>query len=434
MAVKIFGHTVSTPAAVAIAGGSGVAIWFAYKQHKASSASSATDPSAIDPVTGLPYSQDNQIDPLTGQAYLAEAQEYGSVAAAEQAVAGEASTQLSGAADSGLSDLTGTNTGVTTEVASGGYASNAAWAQAVTAGLSAIGYTSTDVAAALGLYLGGLPLSTLADGVSSASIVQAALAEYGPPPVGSFTMIAASPTTTASAGSTSTTPTITTPVVTTPAVTTPVVTTASVITTAPAGFRVVSVTGGDNVNLAWDAVAGATGYTIAYGPASGSLPYRQGAAAGDTSATVAGVGAGSAGSHYFEIQALPGGPWSGAVEASTTATTSTTTTSTAAATTSTAAATIGPAYPTPTNLHQTVYANEASLAANVTPNALCHYQVLKGGASVIDSSATASSSGAFHAEATGLASKTTYTWRVAVDQSSTNAASAWSGQVSFTTT
>ena len=196
MAVKIFGHTVSTPAAVAIAGGSGVAIWFAYKQHKASSASSAssaTDPSAIDPVTGLPYSQDNQIDPLTGMTYLAEAQEYGSVSAAEQATAGEASDDLSTADDSGLSDLTGTSTGTSLEAVPGGYATNAAWAQAVTAGLSDIGYSSTDVAAALGMYLGGLPLSTLADGVSSASIVSAALAEYGPPPVGTFTMIAASP-------------------------------------------------------------------------------------------------------------------------------------------------------------------------------------------------------------------------------------------------
>lgn len=90
MAVKIFGHEISTPAAAAIAGGSGLAIWFAYKQHKASqAASSASSPSAINPVTGLPYSEDNQIDPLTGQAYLQEAQEYGSVSAAEQAVAAE---------------------------------------------------------------------------------------------------------------------------------------------------------------------------------------------------------------------------------------------------------------------------------------------------------------------------------------------------------
>ena len=205
MAVKIFGHTISTPAAVAIAGGSGVAIWFAYKQHKASPAStSASNPSAIDPVTGLPYSEDNQIDPLTGMTYLAEAQQYGSVSAAEQATAGESSAALSsayGGYGTG-SGLVGSNTGVTTEVASGGYASNAAWAQAVTAGLSALGYTSTDISAALGMYLGGLPLTALPDGQSAVSIVQAALAEYGPPPVGTYQVIM--PTGTGSTGSGST--------------------------------------------------------------------------------------------------------------------------------------------------------------------------------------------------------------------------------------
>jgi hypothetical protein len=192
MAVKIFGHTVSTPAAVAIGVGSLGAIYFAYKQHAASTAAaSATSPSAIDPLTGLPYSEDNTIDPLTGEAYLAEAQQYGSVSAAEAAVSGGGYGYGSSYGGYGTgSGLVG-SAGVTTEVASGGYASNAAWAQAVTAGLTTIGYTSTDVSAALGMYLGSLPLTTLADGVSSASIVEAALAEYGPPPVGSFQIIMA---------------------------------------------------------------------------------------------------------------------------------------------------------------------------------------------------------------------------------------------------
>ena len=328
MAVKLFGHTISTPAAVAIAGGSGVAIWFAYKQHKdsAASSSSASNPSAIDPVTGLPYSQDDQVDPLTGMTYLAEAQEYGSVSAAEQAVAGEASDDLSTADDSGLSDLTGTSTGVTTEVASGGYASNAAWAQAVTTGLSDLGYSSADVASALGMYLGGLPLTTLSDGTSAVAIVQAALAEYGPPPVGTYTIIMPSSTTTAGAGSTSgsggtsgssgtVTGGPTGPVTSTPSA-------PAVITTAPTGFRVVSVTNGDDVNLAWNAVKGATGYVIAYGPTSGSQQYKQGVGGGSTTAaTVAGVGAGSAGKHYFELWATPaasGGPHAGPIEATTT--------------------------------------------------------------------------------------------------------------------
>lgn len=190
MSVKVFGHTISTPAAVAIGGGSLVAVWFAYKQHKASSSTtSASNPSAIDPVTGLPYSQDNQIDPLTGMAYLAEAQQYGSVSAAEQAVAGEASTSLSSAYGTGSGYTGSSGAGTSLEAVPGGYASNAQWAQAVTAGLSDLGYSSTDVAAALGMYLGSLPLSTLANGVSAVGIVQAALAEYGPPPVGTFTII-----------------------------------------------------------------------------------------------------------------------------------------------------------------------------------------------------------------------------------------------------
>ena len=344
MAVKIFGHSFSTPAAVAVGGGSLVAVYFAYKQHKASSASaSATDPTAIDPVTGLPYSQDNQIDPLTGMAYLAEAQQYGSVSAAEQATAGEASASLSSAYGSSPYE---TGSGVvgssgTTSISSGGYASNAAWAQAVTAGLTALGYTSTDISAALGMYLGGLPLTDLPDGQSAASIVEAALAEYGPPPVGSFTAVMPSTGSTGSGstgsgttdGGVTTGPTGT--VTTTPAVITTgptgtvttgptgtVTTTPAVITVAPTGFRVVSVTNGDNVNLAWNAVKGATGYVIAYGPTSGSQEYKQGVGGGGTTeATVPGVGAGTAGKHYFELWATPaktGGPHAGPIEATTT--------------------------------------------------------------------------------------------------------------------
>lgn len=330
MAVKIFGRTVSTPAAAAIAGGSGLAIWFAYKQHKASASATSTDPNAIDPVTGLPYSQDQQIDPLTGEAYLTEAQQYGSVAAAEQAVAGESSLDLTSAGGGG--GLVGSSTGVTTEVASGGYVSNAAWAQAVTAGLTTIGYTSTDISAALGMYLGGLPLTTLPDGASSASIVEAALAEYGPPPVGSFTVIMApssgsTPTGsgptgsgTSGGGTTSPGPSPTPTPAPAPAAPKPV-------TVAPSGFRVVSVTGHDTVNLAWNRLtppAGqgpVTGYVIAYGPTSGSQQYKQYASAGDTAASVAGVGGGSAGKHYFELWATPantGGPHAGPVEATTT--------------------------------------------------------------------------------------------------------------------
>jgi hypothetical protein len=187
--IKVFGHKISPTMAVIFAGGSGIAIWFAWKQHQSSAGTSA---SAIDPVTGLPYSQDNETDPLTGESYLAEAQQYGSVSAAENAVAGESSIDYS-AAGSGGGGLVGSSTGSlvpANEVQGTAYATNAAWAQAVEAGLTDIGYSSTDVAAALGRYLGGLSETS-----AQATIVQAAVAEYGTPPVGSFQIIQAPPTT-----------------------------------------------------------------------------------------------------------------------------------------------------------------------------------------------------------------------------------------------
>ena len=93
------------------------------------------------------------------------------------------------------------------------------------------------------------------------------------------------------------------------------------IDVAPSGFRVVNVTGGDNVNLAWNPVKGATGYVIAYGPTSGSQQYKQEVGGNASSATVAGVGGGTAGKHYFELWATPApanGPHAGPIEATTT--------------------------------------------------------------------------------------------------------------------
>jgi hypothetical protein len=175
----------STGEKIAVAlGGAGVA-WFAIKQHQSSSAASS---SAIDPLTGLPASQDNQPDPVTGEAYLAEAQQYGSVSAAEQALSG--SGLSGGYYGTGGSGLIGTSTGASlvpaNTVQGTAYATNAAWAQAVEAGLTDIGYAPTDISAALGRYLSGL-----SETAAQAGIVQAANAEYGPPPVGSFQVIQA---------------------------------------------------------------------------------------------------------------------------------------------------------------------------------------------------------------------------------------------------
>lgn len=173
--------------------GGAVLVFYLYKKNQSSSSSSGSN--AIDPLTGMPYSQDSQIDPLTGMSYLSEAQQYGSVQAAENAVAsGSAygSGYTSGGGFAGGSSGTagfGSLSGSTTQQASGSFDTNAQWAQTVTTGLTQLGYSSTDVSAALGLYLSGLPLGTAPDGVSYLTIVQAAVAEFGPPPVGTFQII-----------------------------------------------------------------------------------------------------------------------------------------------------------------------------------------------------------------------------------------------------
>lgn len=246
--VKIFGKKVSPWVAGAIGVGSLGVIWFAWKQHEASQGTSASA-SSIDPVTGLPYSQDNQDDPLTGQTYLAEAEEYGSVAAAENAVAGESSLDYSTAYGTGSGGVVGTSTGTglvpANEVQAATYASNAAWAQAAEAGLTDLGYSSTDIAAALGRYLGNLSETS-----DQATIVQAAIAEYGPPPVGSYQIIMASSTTTAGSGSTSTGTT-----------TGSTSSSSSSATSTVSGGRVTSVTNNTAV-IAWDHAGPATSWRL----------------------------------------------------------------------------------------------------------------------------------------------------------------------------
>lgn len=317
---SIAGHKVPRWAAFAGVGAVVVGGVLYFKNRSSSSSSSSgtgTSATATDPVTGLPYSEDNQIDPATGLTYLAEAEQYGSVAAAEQAVeAGYGSAGIGSEGGTGYSgEAYGEPTYTTAEGSAETYATNSEWAAAVQAGLPSItGDSSSDVATAVANYLAGLPLTT-----TQANDIQVALAEFGPPPTGSFSIIAASSSSGATSTGSSSSPGggASTGTTTTTAPAAP-----AVIKTAPTGFRVVSVTGGDNVNLAWNAVKGATGYVIAYGPTSGSQQYKQGVGGGATTeATVPGVGAGSAGKHYFELwatPAAPGGPHAGPIEATTT--------------------------------------------------------------------------------------------------------------------
>jgi hypothetical protein len=177
-----------------VGGGVGVVL-VVYLYRRGTSASTATtattaDSSTVDPATGLPYSQDSQIDPLTGMTFLSEAEEYGSVSAAEAAVSsgsaydpyGDADTSNVGY-DAGYSTGYGAYYGTGTPTGAS-YASNAAWAQAVQTGLSALGYSAETVGSALGLYLNGSALNA-----TQTAIVQTAVAEYGPPPVGSFAIV-----------------------------------------------------------------------------------------------------------------------------------------------------------------------------------------------------------------------------------------------------
>lgn len=184
--MKIGGHEINNwwliGGGVAVVGG--YLFWKHEANSSAASSSSSSDSSAIDPVTGLPYSEDNTVDPATGLTYLAEAQEYGSVQAAEEMV-------TSGSAyygDTGTGDIdtgnpypsTSTSTGSTATT----YTTNAQWASAVQAGLVGVGYSSESIGTALGQYFAQMP-----ENATSAGIMQVALAEFGPPPQGTYSII-----------------------------------------------------------------------------------------------------------------------------------------------------------------------------------------------------------------------------------------------------
>lgn len=175
-----------------IVGTVGLGGFVEYKHHKStgswnpfSKGTSTAD--QIDPVTGLAYSQDNAVDPVTGLSYLAEAQQYGSVQAADSTVSAYGQTSESG---TGVPGGPGPGSGgggsnpSPNSVGSATYTSNAAWAQAATAGLADIGYPETAVATALGDYLTGTPVDD-----TQVNYINAALAEFGPPPIGVFQII-----------------------------------------------------------------------------------------------------------------------------------------------------------------------------------------------------------------------------------------------------
>jgi hypothetical protein len=290
----------------AIAGGGvGMVIFAVYERKKnkaeqaaaaaTTTAGNATSGMVTDPSTGESYSA-TALDPVTDETYGAEIAEYGSVAGADEAVEGGVSGNYGQAAlgdsagyigDYGSSyDNSNGSTPATT------YATNAQWSQAVEAGLTDLGYSSTDVAQSLGYYLAGRPLVTLADGQSSEQIILSALAEYGNPPVGTFSVISAPVTTpvTTGTGTTSTVPTV------------------------PAGIS--ANTSGAVTTISWSAVTGATGYEIQVATPAGKTyadsKVSQTHAVYDNLVDVGGTGKGK-GVWHFKLRATNAkgsGPWS----------------------------------------------------------------------------------------------------------------------------
>jgi hypothetical protein len=166
--------------------------WSPFKASSPTTTGTTSDGTATstDPITGLAYSDDSATDPITGQAYLAEAQQYGSVAAAEASVSAFGQSTATGSGI-GVNPASPASSGsINTPVGSSVYTSNAAWSEAVQAGLEDVSgstsYDGTDIGTALGDYLTQQPL-TAAQG----QVINIAIAEYGPAPVGNLQVILA---------------------------------------------------------------------------------------------------------------------------------------------------------------------------------------------------------------------------------------------------
>ena len=208
------------------------------------------------------------IDPVTGMTYLQEAQEYGSVSAADAAVSQSASDAGYSDEDYGESGLAAGEPDYYSSTASTTYSTNAEWVSAVTTGLESLGYSASDVNTALANYLAGLSLTS-----TQATIVQAAIAEFGPPPVGTYAINVQS--TASGATSTGTTSTGSTSTGSTSTGTTSTGST-STTTAAPTGTPSAHAsTSGAVTTVSWNAISGATGYEYQIAEPSGEL-YRSG--------------------------------------------------------------------------------------------------------------------------------------------------------------
>lgn len=191
-----FKNLSTTQKYVVIGGGAAIGGYALYK-HKQSSgtwnpfssgtaAATTTAASGTDPITGMPYSDDSATDPITGEQYLQEAQQYGSVAAAEASVTAYGQSTATGSGIPVNPASPASSGSVNTVVGTSVYTSNAAWEQAATAGLVSVGYDGPTVAGALGAYVTQTPLTP-----AQVTIVNTAIGEYGPAPVGNLQVIQA---------------------------------------------------------------------------------------------------------------------------------------------------------------------------------------------------------------------------------------------------
>lgn len=177
MSITLAGHKVPNWALWSAGIGSGLVLVL-YLRSRGGTASTNAGTSSAD-----------QVDPITGLTDAQDIAEYGSVAAADQAAgAGGGGGGGGYYATGGGASYGGTagypTANVTSPASTTAYPTNAAWSQAATAGLAALGYSSTAISAALGLYFAGAPLTA-----DQASIVQAAIAEFGAPPDGTYSIV-----------------------------------------------------------------------------------------------------------------------------------------------------------------------------------------------------------------------------------------------------
>jgi hypothetical protein len=170
----------------------GGATLLAYKKKKSAGTAPAGSAAGMvtDQTTGQSYPADS-IDPVTDLAYGIELQEYGSVAAADAAVAQPGSTYAgtgTPGGNGGGDSYDGQSSG-----GSGASPTNAQWVTEVEAALSQLNYADADIQQGLARYFSSSPQGTAADGTNLYQMMDTAIGEFGPPPTGTYALVRGGP-------------------------------------------------------------------------------------------------------------------------------------------------------------------------------------------------------------------------------------------------